>query len=155
MRGQFSGGLAMAPHLKILTDANGTKTMAFAAAADLAARRAKIKSATLRSRKFCEWQLTAAPLHRCWHKLAPGLGLATLDLSSALPLDRRMLRRKVDAAYDALSDDDKAAFDILDSDWQPRLPVPQNELQSAPWRHVNPHATRNGCEPTLGVVPAH
>ena len=22
-------------------------------------------------------------------------------------------------------------------------------------RHVNPHATRSGCEPTLGVVPAH
>ena len=40
---------AMAPHLKITTDAGGTKTLAFAAAADLAARRAKIKSAALRS----------------------------------------------------------------------------------------------------------
>ena len=44
---------AMAPHLEITTDGSGIM-LAFAAAADIAARRVKIKIA--------EWQLTAAPL---------------------------------------------------------------------------------------------
>ena len=111
---------ALCPWVQVQT-VGGDYHVSFAAAADISLRFMSLRDPAACLFYFYSHQLSAEPLSRSWQLLLPGLGLATLEVASARPIERREALRRLGDHAASLSVEDKDRLQVIAADFMGRL----------------------------------